>query len=140
MITPAPELHLRSTDHPDESLSMARPEAADNSGFYRTQVTIKARGLTCSQSVLMFETDGLPEFLGALAKDWQGWPNKRTWQTIEGDLTIEATHTGRRVTLTATLRRDPESDAWEVTLPISIEPGESLIKLAQDTKELFKDL
>ena len=41
-------------------------------------------------------------------------------------MSIEATHHGNRIELLFIVRRDYNSDAWELRLPILVAPGESL--------------
>jgi hypothetical protein len=138
MTDPASEIQFQSNDYPDESLSITRPEI-DSSGFCRMPVTINAHGLRCAHEVLMSGSDGLPDFIANLAKDWQGWTGTRAWEAVEQTLTIEATHTGRRIELVFTLRRDIDVDAWHVTIPMSIAPDESLKRLAESAEELFRN-
>jgi DNA-binding NtrC family response regulator len=79
-----------------------------------------------------------PGFVAGLARDWQGWPGERRWHSLEEELTIAATHHGRRVELVVTLRRGIDADAWTVTLPVSLAPGEALARAARDVAALFR--
>jgi hypothetical protein len=95
-------------------------------------VEIAAPGLSATSVVRTFETQrGLRDFFGSLAADWRGWQGTRRWESIEHDLTVEATvdHHGH-VALTFILQRDYRPDAWFVTVTVSVDAGEAMTKLA----------
>jgi Family of unknown function (DUF6228) len=35
---------------------------------------------------------GLGEFFGGLAREWRGWDGERTWESLEGEVALRATH------------------------------------------------
>ncbi len=48
--------------------------------------------LNAAAGVRTIEGDGLAEWLTELAESFHGWSGTRTWQSLERDLTIHATH------------------------------------------------
>jgi len=131
-----PFVEMRSDDH--EAFVRLAYDPVDQD-FGTLIVEIRAGGLSCDGSALTLRGDGLESFLAELAADWRGWKGTRTWDAIEGEMTIEATHRGNRVELLFILRRDYEPDAWEVRLPLLIAPGESLSQIAKAGHHLFSD-
>jgi hypothetical protein len=127
-----PMAEFRSEDHPDTVVSIGGSE--DD----RLPVWIAAGGLSCAHYVVVHGDDGLPGFVAGLARDWRGWPGERRWHSLEEELTIVASHTGRRVELLVTLRRGIDPDAWSVSLPVPLAPGEALARAARDIEELFR--
>lgn len=103
-------------------------------------ISIQADGLTCEWSALSVRGDGLDGFVASLAADWRGWEGVRTWDALERGLSIEATHLGNRVELAFIVRRDYQSDAWCIRLPIRVYPGESLNRLARATADFLRDV
>jgi uncharacterized protein DUF6228 len=83
-------------------------------------------------------SENLRDFLAGLAKDWRGWQGARTWTSMEGEMTLEASHDGLgHVTIAVTLRRaerpgDP--DAWSARIVLTLEAGEELHRLAAGTE------
>lgn len=103
------------------------------------EVTVEADGLTCRRGVITLAGDGLDTFFSELERDWQGWSGARVWNALEGGMTIEATHTGRRVALVVTLRHDSEPNVWELRLPLSLPPGEPLSEAAADMRAFWAE-
>jgi hypothetical protein len=116
-------------------LSLPYPTGPDGIGMLT--VEIEAEGISCRQGVLTLQGDGLDRFLTSLAEDWRGWDGTRTWDALEHGMTIEASHRGRRVELLFIVRRDFKPDAWELRLPVLVEPGESLARVAKETSNLL---
>lgn len=91
--------------------------------------------------------DGLGDFLAALDADWRGWDGVRHWASTHEELEIDAAHDGRRVTFHLTVRRRVDSHnpgyaggrgaaLWELRLPVVVEPGEQLSRLAEQARGL----
>lgn len=130
-------VEFRSEDSTNALVRLSYDPA--DSDFGMLVVDIRADGLTCEEGALSLRGDGLDAFLASLAADWRGWDGTRRWDTIKQELTIEATHHGRRAELLFTVR-PPEykPDAWQVRFPVFVAPGESLARLAKAATELFK--
>ena len=101
-------------------------------------VEVDAPGLQLRRWVRTIAGDGLAEFLAGLDADFRGWDGKRHWRSLEGDLSIEATHAGQSVILATTLLRDRKADAWSLTIPLMVSPGEELHALAADAGAFFR--
>ena len=112
--------------------------SADDLGAF--DVVVEADGVHAERGVLTYRGDGLDTFLEGLASDWKGWSGIRTWDALENGLSIEATHDGNRVELLFILRRDYNSDAWQLRVPIRVAPGESLSAFARAAGELVARL
>jgi hypothetical protein len=118
---PMPTLHLDSNDggaltiEPD-----GRPEP-----FY-WHVTFQAADLTATADVdldaLRHTTPPIGEYFAALARDWRGWADARTWG--RRPLALSATHDGLgHVTLTVELTQSLYPGAWSVRIPIQLDAG-----------------
>lgn len=121
-------------------LELADPlDPFDDGYFVDILVTIYDDGLAASFSVRLGLTSStLPEFIRSLADDWHGWEGVRQWETLEGELALDARHDGRRaVALGVTLRsRWPADDRprWSARAVLALEPGEELARLAADVE------
>jgi len=96
-------------------------------------VSVEEVGLSAAITVHTLNGDGLDGFLAGLDKDFRGWPGGRHWKSHEGDLELEAVHTGRTILLAWTLRFPSpaeESWDWQATVRVAITPGEDLKNLA----------
>ncbi len=83
----------------------------------------------------------LAGFVAELAADWRGWPGVRRWQSLEGELELDARHDGRaQVGLGVTLRPSGSDVAdmhWSARAVLVLEAGEELSRLATDLAELL---
>nr|WP_276310093.1 DUF6228 family protein [Nocardioides speluncae] len=104
--------------------------------------TLEVEGVTATRSVVNNYTTGfqdLADFFGGMADAWRGWLDARSWESIEGDLRLEARHEHGRVRLTVTLRHDRAgwtNHGWRVTADLGMEPGEQLAQIARDVAAL----
>ncbi|MFI6306147.1 DUF6228 family protein [Amycolatopsis thailandensis] len=81
----------------------------------------------------------LAEFFQEHGDDWRGWDGVRTWESLEKELRIDASHQSGHVQLRVTLQRfrpDWGNDGWTATGDLTIEPGEQLSRIVQDIKVL----
>lgn len=112
-----------------------RREAGGDAG--EMDVRVAKSGLSAGCSVYALQSsgfDGLVDFFRAMADDWRGWPGKREWASLEGELAIAAVHDGH-VRMTIVLRT-PVMD-WHVIAQLSLDPGEELSAVARDLAELL---
>jgi hypothetical protein len=83
---------------------------------------------------------GLGEFFTDLAKHWRGWDGEKTWESLEGDLVLSASHDGLgHVKLTVELRdrfRDIEY-GWLARAALLLEAG-SLDEVARSATRFPK--
>jgi hypothetical protein len=77
----------------------------------------------------------LVDFLAGLERDWKGWIGPRTFSSLEGELTLTATHTGRQIDLEVRLRQSTVPGGWDVAAILPLEPGEQLSRVVSDVRE-----
>jgi hypothetical protein len=73
----------------------------------------------------------LVDFFTDLERDRRGWDGVRIWESLEGDLRIEARHEYGHVRLRVTLRHSIAewgSAGWSATADLTVDPGEQLSK------------
>jgi hypothetical protein len=81
----------------------------------------------------------LDDFFEQQAQDWRGWEGVREWNSLEGDLRIEARHEYGHVQLRVTVRKaltDWGNGSWLATGDLTIDPGEQLTCVAAEVKAL----
>ncbi len=79
-------------------------------------VTVTGPDMSASRQVYAGWDAGftaLAAFFEGLASDWRGWKGERVFESIEGDLRIQATHDGH-VNLRVTLWESTVPDGWRV--------------------------
>ena len=104
-------------------------ELCDEGFHVRTLATIDASAGT-----------GLGAFLHRLAENWCDWSGRQTWDALEREMTIEASHDGSYVTLDVTVRRPRQSqaaDAWSAAVSLTLESGEQMTALAGEVRKLL---
>ncbi|AIG79137.1 Hypothetical protein AJAP_31575 [Amycolatopsis japonica] len=103
---------------------------------------LRLQGLSASVQVVHHYATGfadLAEFFQQHVNDWRGWDGVRTWESLERDLKIDASHQYGHVQLRVTIQRfqpDWGNDGWPATGDLTIEPGEQLSQIAQEVKAL----
>ena len=80
----------------------------------------------------------LVAFVGEIADDWKGERSDRRWESIEHDMSIEATRspTGH-VSMLFTLRggrRPAEEPTWSVAVTVRLEAGEQISAIASNLR------
>lgn len=81
---------------------------------------------------------GLGEFFDDLAENWKGWADKKSWESVEKDVALNAAHDGQgHVTLTVEFRQqfDPPDRDWLVRVPMMFDAGE-LSVLARTVRKI----
>ena len=89
--------------------------------------------LHASRCVFMFGFDwtAFTAFFADLAASWKGWPGERGWRSVEGDLSIAATHDARGHCSLSVTVQDGANPSWTVTVgEVRIDAGEDLANLA----------
>lgn len=100
-------------------------------------VSVALDGLSAHREVYLYTSADLREFFNGLTTDWRGWTGTRTYESIEGDLLLEATHTGSRVKLGFTLQDPSCPEEWCVRGTVTIDAGEELTRASEDIQVLF---
>lgn len=88
-----------------------------------------------------YDLHGLAAYLTDLSETaMDGWEGARAWESLEGDVGLEASLRNGRVNITATLRSErvtAGNGGWSVRLDITVDPGEELRQCASSTKRLI---
>lgn len=104
-------------------------------------VTITDDDLTAKRVVHGAYSGGfqnLGDFFTGLARDWRGWDGERIYESLEHDLRFVAEHDGH-VRLRVRLSQSSDPDGWRVETRLRIEPGEELVRLADDLSRFLRD-
>ena len=76
-------------------------------------------------------------FLERIAADWQGWQGSRSWESLEGEFSLECTHDGLgHVRFAARLRSGQDENDWEVQTTVTTDAG-LLEQTAAEAKRFF---
>jgi hypothetical protein len=75
--------------------------------------------------VYEYEPAHLVEFFAGLAANWRGWPGKREWSSLEGELAFSATidSTGH-ISLSVQFRSGSYPFNWKLSAMILMEAGQ----------------
>ena len=103
-------------------------------------VSIRGWDLKAGKSVYEGYADGfeqLARFFEDLAASWRGWSGERTYESIEHDLRIVATHDGH-VRLRVRLWQSADPDGWKLETALRLDAGEQLSRAAQDISAVVR--
>ncbi|WP_367312980.1 DUF6228 family protein [Demequina zhanjiangensis] len=101
-------------------------------------VTIEGPDLSASRQVYGGWSEGfahLGRYFATLAEGWRGWDGERTFESVESDLRLAATHDGR-VHLAVMLWESTEPRGWQAQAQLRIDAGEQLACAARDIADL----
>ncbi|GIJ81273.1 hypothetical protein SAMN05443287_12021 [Micromonospora phaseoli] len=96
-------------------------------------------GVNAATSVRTLNGDGIVAWADSLAESFYGWDGLRSWQSLDHDLRIDATHDGRgHVSLRFAIRgpRGYEPEAWEASVVVTLDSGEDMRRLVAELTEL----
>ncbi|MBQ1023995.1 DUF6228 family protein [Micromonospora sp. C95] len=96
-------------------------------------------GVNAATLVRTLAGDGIVTWTDSLAESFYGWNGVRSWQSLEHDLRIDATHDGRgHVSLRFVIRgpRGYEPGAWEASVVVTLDSGEDMRRLVAELTEL----
>ncbi|MEJ7704821.1 MAG: DUF6228 family protein [Geodermatophilaceae bacterium] len=100
-------------------------------------VTISCPGLTASHTSHEYpDFTSLARFFAELADNWRGWQGERSYESLEGDFKIRATHNGH-VLLHIDLASLSGFAEWHVQVVVQLDPGEQLSRVATEVAELL---
>jgi len=125
--------------HPDRPYKENDNDLYINDLMLDFEVHIDGPGLTVRGWTSTWGGDGLDHFFAKMDADFRGWRGIRHWRSMEGNLTIDATHTGRHVALDVSLSNDYYSAPWKVVIPAVVSPGEEFRQLAADVHDFVRD-
>jgi hypothetical protein len=119
-----------------QTLTLARTGDWSTTDRETLSVTLSGIGLRAELDISAGYTSfaGLGGFFSKLADDWQGWDGERTYETLEHDLVLRATHRGH-VRIDVSLN-ETKVDGWSASASILIEAGEELSQICFDVATL----
>ncbi|MGC4110084.1 MAG: DUF6228 family protein [Nocardioides sp.] len=118
------------------SCSHRRPDGAAD----QLDVTVRDVDLVARKSVDGGYSDGceqLVRFFEDMAASWHGWSGDRTYESIEHDLRLVATHDGH-VRLRVQLWQSSDPDGWRLETTLHLEAGEQLSQAAADISAVVR--
>jgi hypothetical protein len=101
-------------------------------------------GLEATRTVVHSYSTGfadLSHFFAGLVQDWRGWNGQRAWESLEGDLAIEARHEYGHVQLRVTLRAEGRgwgNRGWRAGADLTLDAGEQLSQVAADLAQMTR--
>lgn len=123
------------------ALIFSNPIAERTAGpAHYLSVTIQGPDLRASRQVYDGHDEGFTSFasyFADLTANWRGWAGSRHYESIEGDLRIQATHDGH-VNLSVLLWESSVPEGWRVEANVRVEAGEALTAAAADLAELVR--
>jgi hypothetical protein len=101
-------------------------------------VELTGDGVSASKRIWSYDdTSHLIELFDSIAKSWKGWDGVKSWEAIEGDLSIEASSDGLgHIRLQVILRNHNPEDNWKVDAPLFLDAG-SLEQVAHEVRRFF---
>ena len=122
------------------TLTFSDPEGHGTRPADYLSVTVRGPDMSASRQVYAGWDGGftpLAAFFADLADQWRGWEGERVFESIEGDLRIEATHDGH-VRLRVLLWESTVPHGWRVESAIRLDAGEALSRAATDVALLVR--
>jgi hypothetical protein len=104
-------------------------------------VHLRVAGLDASMRVFLHYANGFDElggFFRGLAADWRGWPGERTYESIEHELRLTATHNGHvRLAVQLCQSSLPDRYGWSASGVFRLDPGEEMTRAAENLPDLL---
>ena len=122
------------------TITFASGRRFPNGAVELLDVTVRDMDLEAGKSVYEGYTDGfeqLARFFEDLAASWRGWSGERTYESIEHDLRIVASHDGH-VRLRVRLWQSNDPDGWKLETALRLDAGEQLSQAAKDISALVR--
>ncbi|QSR29690.1 hypothetical protein CFI00_04055 [Nocardioides sp. S5] len=122
------------------ALVFSDPDDASEAPAHHLSVTIAGPDLRASRQVYEGYDEGftsLARYFADLATNWRGWNGSRDYESVEGDLRIQADHDGH-VNLHVLLWESTVPGGWKVEAEIRLDAGEALTAAAKDLAALVR--
>lgn len=109
----------------------------------RLVADLRSGGLSAGLPVVAFLAQGfvdLVAFFESLEADWRGFAGVRRWESLEGELVLEARHEFRNLHVRVHLRTVGPgwgNEGWQARADLTIEPGEQLSRFVADLRALL---
>ena len=119
---------------PEGMFTLDDPQRSDDGELWSVVATLEVEGLRATKRVSVHYAtymDELIAYLHDLAEHWQGWNSAKTYQSLEGDLTLNARHDGSgHVVLDVELKRNHPPNEWSAKGQIVTDPGAQMAEAA----------
>ena len=132
-------MEVAAVGREDGGLRFEEVEPSRTGEIWSVVVRLRVPGLDASLRVPAHYATGFDElaaFVSGLASDWRGWQGERTYESLEHDLRLTATHDGH-IRLLVQLRETSVPDGWSATGVVQLDPGEEMTRAAQDVAALL---
>ena len=86
--------------------------------------TVQSRGLTATSQVSHYQSFGIDAFFADMSRDWRGWPETRTWSSLEGELEIRANSDRAGHIYLEVALQDGAPARWVATANLVLEAGQ----------------
>lgn len=124
---------------PSDGLRLLPVDVETDGSVVSIEALLRVDGLEAQRVVFHHYSKGfadLSDFFTELEQAWRGWEGERTYESLEGDLRLSATHDGH-VVLTVDLSQSTIPDGWAVRAVLKLEAGEELAAAALAVRTLF---
>jgi hypothetical protein len=119
---------------PGGMLTLSNPKRGDDGELWSIVATLEVEGLMATKKISVHYAtcmDQLIAYLDDLAEHWQGWNSVKTYQSLEGDLTLTARHDGTgHVLLDVELKRNYPPNEWSAAGQVVTDPGAQMAEAA----------
>jgi hypothetical protein len=123
----------------DDGLCFANVNRGPDGAIWSVEARLQTPGLDAALQVSSHYATGFADlvlFFQRLAADWRGWEGERSYESLEKDLRLSATHDGH-VRLVVQLAQTSTPDGWSVSGVLRLEPGEEMTRVASDVAALL---
>jgi hypothetical protein len=122
------------------SLEFSDPQFDESGKLRYLQARLHGTRLDAQLTFYVYDVAELVRYFRWLDQDWRGWSGERQYESVEGDLTLSASHVGRielSVALTGEAARDISTlVGWTAQAIVGVEPGEELSRFVRDFDSL----
>lgn len=121
-------------------LVFSDPDAETTLPAQYLSITLDGPNLLASRQVYEGYDGGFSSlacYFNDLADNWRGWDGSRDYESIEGDLRLQATHNGH-VNLRVLLWESTVPTGWRVEVELRLDAGEALSSAAADIAGLVR--
>jgi len=119
---------------PEGMFILNDPKRGDDGELWSVAATLEVEGLRATKEISVHYAtcmDELIAYLDDLAEHWQGWNSVKTYQSLDGDLTLKARHDGTgHVLLDVELKRNLPPDEWSARGQVVTDPGAQMAEAA----------
>lgn len=123
----------------DDGLQFSDVERGPGGEIEFVWARLRTDGLDASLRVSSHYATGFDElmrFFQGLATDWRGWPGERTYESLEHELRLAATHDGH-VRIAVQMRQSSLPGGWSASGQFSVDPGEDMTRAAESVTDLL---